>query len=76
MINGRILMSQERMDQLIVEMLSREHTKAVCYLDSELHWHCNIWHFGPKDRQLLQTEIAVRFYEAYKFFDKPIQSGT
>lgn len=76
MIEGRILMTQVRMDQLVVDMLTMEHEAAMYYLKDELDRHCDNWQFGQKDRQLLQTELSSRYWEAYKFFDKPDQSGT
>lgn len=76
MINGRILMTPATMDRIIVEMLTRDPTMAMGYLSYELSEHCAHWHFSLKDRRLLQTYLEGIYHEAYKFFDKPIQSGT
>jgi hypothetical protein len=77
MIEGRILMTEDRLQKLVVEMVALgDRERARDHMYSEVHWVASIWHFGPKDQQLLVNEIVHRYETYEKFFDKPNQSGT
>lgn len=77
MINGRILMTEDRLQNIVIEMVALgNRDRAIQYMhnevDRQLHW----WHLTSNDGILLRVEITHRYEHYEKFFDKPDQSGT
>lgn len=77
MIEGRILMSEARLHDLVLDMIARaDRDRALWHMVAEIKYHCETWHLPDSDAKLLRAEIVHR-YEIYeKFFDKPNQTGT
>ncbi len=77
MIEGRILMTEARLMNIVIEMVALgDRERARSHMTYEINYHASIWHLTSKDRQLLANEISHRYDHYEKFFDKPDQSGT
>ncbi len=77
MINGRILMTEARLQNIVIEMVALgNRDRAIQHMHNEVERQCHWWHLNSDDGVLLRIEITQR-YETYdKFFDKPDQTGT
>lgn len=70
-------MTEQRLSIIVIEMLaSPTRDAAYALLQYNLDVQCENWSLGLRDRVRLYAEIISRYEEAYKFFDKPAQSGT
>lgn len=72
MINGRILMTEDRIQQTVIEMLALgSRDSAIQHMHYVIDRQCEWWHLTTDDGILLRIEMVGRYDHYEKFFDKP-----
>lgn len=78
MIEGRILITQERIAEWLREALARAVDRKSYgdmypggwqLIEQRIDDHCRVWHFGTADRKLLTKHLSSLWNETTEFLE-------